>query len=134
MSHPDRTSHQQALYIVACAAPTAMGMQVLIELAQQDGWEVCLIATPRAFRWIDVPDLSARTGHPVRHDYKLPGEPDVLPEPDAIIVAPATFNTINRGRRGSPTPWRLGCCVRRPGGPAGCGPAVPECRPGRGSL
>jgi hypothetical protein len=73
-----------------------MDAQVLIELAQVDGWDVCLIATPRAYRWLDVSGLSERTGHPVRHDYKLPGEPDVVPEPDAIIVAPATFNIINK--------------------------------------
>jgi hypothetical protein len=34
------------------------------------------------------------TGHPVRTSYKLPDEPDVLPPPDAILVAPATFNTV----------------------------------------
>jgi hypothetical protein len=27
--------------------PPAMDAQVLIELAQVDGWDVCLIATPR---------------------------------------------------------------------------------------
>jgi phosphopantothenoylcysteine decarboxylase len=26
----------------------------------------------------------------------LPGERDVLPKSDAIIVAPATFNTVNK--------------------------------------
>jgi phosphopantothenoylcysteine decarboxylase len=42
------------------------------------------------------------TGHPVRSDYKDPGEPDVLPPPDAIITAPATVNTINK--------WAAGIC------------------------
>jgi hypothetical protein len=36
----------------------------------------------------------------VRHHYKRPEEPDVLPPPDAIVVAPATFNTLNK--------WALG--------------------------
>jgi phosphopantothenoylcysteine synthetase/decarboxylase len=92
-----------------------MDVQVLIDLAQHDGWDTCLIATPRAFQWLDVPSLTERTGHPVRHDYKLPGEPDVLPEPNAIIVAPATFNTINKWAAGIADTLRLGCCVRRPG-------------------
>jgi Flavoprotein len=69
---------------------------------------VCLIATPRAFQWLDVPGLSGRTGHPVRHNYKLPGEPDVLPEPDAIIVAPATFNTLNKWAAGIADTLALG--------------------------
>lgn len=85
-----------------------MDVHVLIDLAQQDGWDVCLIATPRAFQWLDVPGLTERTGHPVRHDYKLPGEPDVLPEPDAIVVAPATFNTINKWAAGIADTLALG--------------------------
>jgi hypothetical protein len=32
----------------------------------------------------------------VRADYKLPTEPDVLPPANAIVVAPATFNTVNK--------------------------------------
>ena len=78
------------------------------EQAHQDGWDVCLIATPRTFQWLDVPGLAGRTGHPVRHDYKLPGEPDLLPEPDAIIVAPATFNTINKWAAGIADTLALG--------------------------
>jgi hypothetical protein len=108
VSDQDRGANQQVLYIIVCAAPPAMDVQVLIDLAQQDGWDVCLIATPRAFQWLDVPGLTQRTGHPVRHDYKLPGEPDVLPEPDAIIVAPATFNTINKWAAGIADTLALG--------------------------
>ena len=108
MSQPDGTASSQVLYIVSCAAPPALDVHILIELAQQDGWEVCLIATPRAFQWIDVPGLSEQTGHPVRYDYKLPGEPDVLPEPDAIVVAPATFNTLNKWAAGIADTLALG--------------------------
>lgn len=108
MSDQDRGANQQVLYIIVCAAPPAMDVQVLINLAQQDRWDVCLIATPRAFQWLDVPGLTGHTGHPVRHDYKLPGEPDVLPEPDAIIVAPATFNTINKWAAGIADTLALG--------------------------
>ena len=46
--------------------------------------------------------LERLTGHPVRSEYKDPGEPDVLPAPDAVIVAPATVNTINK--------WAAGIC------------------------
>jgi hypothetical protein len=108
VSDHDRTANQPVLYIIACAAPPAMDVHVLIDLAQHDGWDVCLIATPHAFQWLDVPGLVKRTGHPVRHDYKLPGEPDLLPEPDAIIVAPATFNTINKWAAGIADTLALG--------------------------
>ncbi len=52
--------------------------------------------------------LEVRTGHPVRSEYKKPGEPDVLPPPDAIIVAPASFNTINKWAAGISDTLALG--------------------------
>jgi phosphopantothenoylcysteine synthetase/decarboxylase len=86
------------LYAVVCAAPPALEIRGLVEQAQAHGWDVCVILTPTAARWLaaDLPSLEALTGHPVRSAYKLPGEPDVLPPPDAIIVAPASANTINK--------------------------------------
>ncbi len=38
--------------------------------------------------------LDGSTGHPVRWQYKPPSQPDVLPAPDAILVAPLTNNTL----------------------------------------
>jgi phosphopantothenoylcysteine synthetase/decarboxylase len=96
------------LYLIVCAAPPARDALVLVELAQQVGWEVCVIATPSARRFIDPPALEAATGHPVRFDYKQPDEPDVLPPPDAIVVAPATFNTINKWAAGISDTLALG--------------------------
>jgi len=53
-------------------------------------------------------ELAQLTGHPVRSDYKQPGDPDVLPEPNAIIVAPATCNTINKWANGISDTLALG--------------------------
>ena len=61
---------------------------------------MCVIATPQASRWIDLPMLETLTGHMVRTDYKLPGEADPLPKADAMLVMPATFNTINKWAQG----------------------------------
>jgi Flavoprotein len=53
-------------------------------------------ATPAGTQFVDADRLADLTGHPVRDDYKRPEDPDVLPfPPDAFVVAPATFNTIN---------------------------------------
>ena len=100
MNLADQPSRGRVLYLVVCAAPPARDVHVLVDLAQKAGWDACVVATPRAFQWIDAPALSERTRHPVRYDYKLPGEPDLLSPPDAIIVAPATFNTINKWASG----------------------------------
>jgi hypothetical protein len=97
------------LYVVTCAAGPAGDVGVLVELAQADGWDVCCILTPSARNFVDLAALERRTGHPVRSDYKRPDEPDVLPPPDAIIVAPASFNnTINKWAAGISDTLALG--------------------------
>ncbi|MGW0667877.1 flavoprotein [Streptomyces sp. NPDC002746] len=90
------------LYLFGSAAPPVFEVADVIADAQQCGWDVCLGLTPSAARWLkkDVPGLERLTGHPVRSEYKLPGQPDVWPEADVILLAPATFNTINQ--------WALG--------------------------
>ena len=77
-------------------------MGQLVSLAQQRGWDVCVLTTPSGRRFTDPAALERQTGYPVRSEYKNPGEPDVLPDPDAVIVAPATVNTINK--------WAAGIC------------------------
>jgi phosphopantothenoylcysteine synthetase/decarboxylase len=84
------------LYIVVCAAPPAAEVQDLVKLAQAAGWDVAVTATPDALAFIDAPLLAAITGFPVRHRWREPDEAESVPEANAIVVAPATFNTINK--------------------------------------
>ena len=93
---------RKVLYVITCAAPPARDVARLIDAAQHAGWDTCLLATPSAIKFLDRPTLVQQTGHPVRSDYKDPDEPDSLPAPDAVIVAPATVNTINK--------WAAGIC------------------------
>jgi phosphopantothenoylcysteine decarboxylase len=97
---------QPVLYVIACAAPPARDVGTLIAAAQQQGWTTCLLVTPSAVRFLDAAAMADLTGYPVRSEYKNPGQPDVLPAPDAIIVAPATVNTINK--------WAAGICDTLP--------------------
>lgn len=92
--------HKPVLYVIVCAAPPARNIHAFIERTLYLGWDTCVIATLQATRWIDIAALEALTGHPVRTDYKLPGEGDPLPKADAMIVIPATFNTINKWAAG----------------------------------
>ncbi|MFJ9934384.1 flavoprotein [Streptomyces virginiae] len=68
--------------------------------------EVLAELTPTAADWLaeGTDGLAALTGHPVRSRYKRPTDPDVWPAADAILVAPATFNTVNG--------WALGLTDR----------------------
>src|SRR5581483_6471224 len=99
MSERDHYS-RGVLYVIACASPTAQLVPNLVTQAQGDGWDVCVIATPQGTKFVDLPLLEHLTGHPVRSEYKHPDAPDILPRADAIVVFPATFNTLNK--------WALG--------------------------
>jgi len=101
----------RVLYAVVCGSPASRDVGKLVALAQEQGWEVCVVATPDALKFLDVPRLTEQCGHPVRHHYKWPGDPDVLPAPDAIIVAPATVNTINKWAAGIADTLALGLVV-----------------------
>jgi hypothetical protein len=99
------------LYAVACGSPAAGHIGRLVGLAQYAGWQVCVVATPAGRRFIDASALATQTGHPVRSDYKNPGDRDVLPVADAIVVAPATVNTVNKWACGIADTLALGMLI-----------------------
>jgi phosphopantothenoylcysteine synthetase/decarboxylase len=88
------------LYVVVCAAPAATGVGEFITLARGEGWLVRVIATPMGERFIDTGQLAGMTGDRVRTAFRMPDEADELPAADAVVVAPATFNTVNKWAAG----------------------------------
>ncbi|MER7752003.1 flavoprotein [Kitasatospora sp. NPDC097643] len=96
------------LYVVVCAAGVAGGVGELIAAAQEEGWEVGVVATPLAMGFIDEEAIAAQTGYPIRSAWRRPGEPRPLPDPDAVVVAPGTFNTINKWAAGISDTLALG--------------------------
>lgn len=66
-------------------------------------------------RFVDADRLASLTGEPVRSEWRMPGEAQGLPSADAVVVAPATFDTINTinewaaGITGTRSRWA--CCV-----------------------
>lgn len=104
----------KVLYVIVCAAGPAHDVRRLVAMAQEDGWTVQVIATPSALEFIDVPALENQTGRPVRSQYRKPDEPK-SPRADAIIVAPATYNTINKFAQGIADTYALGVLSEAPG-------------------
>lgn len=104
----------RTLYLISCAAPPARTVAAGIRAAQAAGWDVCLTLTPAAYRWAtedaegEIDALQKLTSHPVRHQYKLPSQKDVFPPPDAILVAPATSNTLVKWAAGISDTLALG--------------------------
>ncbi|MFJ8079185.1 flavoprotein [Streptomyces sp. NPDC096205] len=97
------------LYVVVCAAGIASGVGELIGAAQRKGWEVGVLATPTAMNgFFDTAAVETLTGRPIRSAWRAPGDPRPFPPPDAVVVAPATFNTVNKWAAGIADTLALG--------------------------
>jgi|SRR5690606_25533390 phosphopantothenoylcysteine synthetase/decarboxylase len=104
----------KVLYVVVCAAGPAVEAGRLVVMAQERGWTVQVVATPSALGFTDVAELERLTGRPVRSQYRRPHEPKPA-RADAIIVAPATYNTINKFAQGITDTYALGVLAEAPG-------------------
>ncbi|WP_369230111.1 flavoprotein [Streptomyces sp. R21] len=96
------------LYVVVCAAGIAQDVSRLITAAQERNWEVGVIATPQGLGFFDAAEVEAETGRPIRSAWRAPGDPRPFPAPDAVVVAPATFNTVNKWAAGISDTLALG--------------------------
>jgi hypothetical protein len=86
------------LCLVGSGSSGVLDISEAVSLAQRDGWDVGVALTPTAADWLadDLPGLAELTGRPVRHVPRRPGEPNPWPPISAVLLAPATFNTLNR--------------------------------------
>lgn len=92
--------NKPVLYMVVCGAGPADHVERMVKLAHGDGWDVWCLATPSAVEhFLDLEALEAQTGHVVRTGHQRAGQ-SALPKADAVIVAPATYNTINKWANG----------------------------------
>lgn len=91
---------KRVLYLFICGASPATRITDMVKLAHAEGWSIYCIATPAAVEhFLDIPALENATGHQVRTTYRKPGD-EPLPKADGVIVAPATYNTINKWAAG----------------------------------
>lgn len=100
--------------IIVCAAGPATAIGSFITLAQERGWTVRVIAAPAALDFFDEAAVEQQTGSPVKSQYSKPGAPR-SPIPDAIVVAPATYNTINKWAQGISDTYALGVLAKTTG-------------------
>ncbi|GAA0537430.1 flavoprotein [Paractinoplanes ferrugineus] len=85
------------LRVVVSGGGAAAGVVGLIEEASRRGWSVDVTATQSALGFLDTAAVTRASGRPVRTTYKFAADGRrISPPADALIVAPATFNTINK--------------------------------------
>ncbi|WP_420162164.1 flavoprotein [Nocardiopsis sp. CNT-189] len=63
--------------------------------AQEQKWAVQGIATPSTAEFVDTSALEQRMSRPTRGQHRDPGQPRT-PKVEAVVVAPASFNTVNK--------------------------------------
>lgn len=102
------------LTIVTCGAGPAAELGRLVGLAHDRGWTVQVVATPAALEFFDQDVIAGATGSPVRSQYSTPGAARSL-IPDAILVAPATYNTICKWALGISDTYALGILAEMTG-------------------
>lgn len=88
------------LHLIACGARASAETARAVELAHRAGFTVCVVTTPAALAFIeDAGQLARLIGRPVETRIEI--EPaEARPSPDAVLVSPLTFNTLNK--------WALG--------------------------
>jgi phosphopantothenoylcysteine synthetase/decarboxylase len=104
----------RVLTVVVCGAGPAAFVADLVGQAVKRDWEVQVVATPAALDFIDTAAIEAKTGSPVRSRYGAPGSPRSK-VPDAVIVAPATYNTICKWAFGTSDTYALGILAEMTG-------------------
>jgi hypothetical protein len=104
----------RVLTIVACGAGPAAAIGTYVKLAQDRGWAVQVVATPAALDFFDQQAIADQSGSPVRSQYAKPGASRSR-IPDAILVAPATYNTINKWAHGISDTYVLGILAEATG-------------------
>ncbi len=85
------------LRIIVCAAGPAGDVANLIEMAHERSWTAEVVATSNARNFISLHTIERLTGYKVRSTYEITaGGHRIVPSVDALIVAPATYNTVNK--------------------------------------
>jgi Flavoprotein len=108
------TPGRHVLTIVACGAGPTAAIGTCVKLAQDSGWTVQVTATPAALDFFDAATIADQADSPVRSQYAKPGAARSL-IPDAILVAPATYNTINKWAQGISDTYALGVLAETTG-------------------
>lgn len=97
---------QPTLYFVVTGAPLTRRIHDAVPAAREAGWRVAVVATDAATAWLDRDQL-ATLDVPVLTEQRIPETDKRLPRPSAVVLAPGTFNTINKFATGTADNYAL---------------------------
>lgn len=87
------------LLVVPCGAGPAADVSTLITIAHRAGWSAAVTATPSALPFLESAAIKTMTGDLPRTGFETPSDDDqkrAVRKADAVIIAPATYNSINK--------------------------------------
>jgi phosphopantothenoylcysteine synthetase/decarboxylase len=123
-----KAPNRGVLYLVTSGAPAPEGIPELVTQCHSAGWRVLVFTTPSGTKFLDLPALEQLTGEPVRTDHRTPGEAKSLPQADALLACPLSFNSVNKFAHGHADNLAIGllCELTGSGVPV---VVVPHCKP-----
>lgn len=92
---PDADEPARVVYLVVTGAPLTRRVGEGVVLAKESGWLPAVVATDMGDAWLDHDELRT-LDVPIVNRHRAPGAAKRLPPPEAIVLAPATFNTVNK--------------------------------------
>ncbi|WP_432831169.1 flavoprotein [Dactylosporangium sp. CA-092794] len=98
----------RSVTVVVCGAPLTLRTGDLVAALQGAGWLPRVVGTPTAREWLDAEAVEGLTGRPPQFDYRAPTLERRADPPAALVVCPATFNTINKAAAGAMDTYALG--------------------------
>lgn len=99
----------RVLTLIACAAPLAERAADIAGAFTSAGWRVRVVTTASASAWVDAEAIEAVSGQAPTSVQRSPADPsqDAF-SGSAVIVAPLTFNTLNKWALGIADNYALG--------------------------
>jgi phosphopantothenoylcysteine synthetase/decarboxylase len=86
--------------LLVTGAPLALRCADIAAALNRAGWSVQVVTTPAAAAWVDDATIWTVSGQPAISEHRDPREAKRSEAPDAVVVAPATFNTIAKAALG----------------------------------
>jgi hypothetical protein len=112
------TERRRVAYVIGFSAPPVLQLDECLTLLRERNWDSYVILSPVAATWVDVDHLAKVSKHPVRVVPRTPSEPDPLPDADALLAAPLTFNSLCKWAAGISDTLALGILNESLGLPA----------------
>ena len=94
--------------LIVCGAPLASRTPDLVQALMVDGWRPTVIGTQASSGWLDVDAVAAVLGEAPLFDFRQPDQPKRGGSPAAVVVCPATFNTVNKAASGISDTYAMG--------------------------